>query len=185
MSATPQIRVLPLQDLASRHLGVTEPIASCYLEAARVCLSRHHISPVLIEIFRDASVEDVQVEWSEPDARTLRAWANEIDTTEAGAYGCVIAATELIEGLVTVARAETETGADYYIAPPGHIGEDLEDCLRLEVSGTDRGSAGDVRRLLRQKVEQALRGDSNLPALAGVIGFRVRKLMLEMVEPVP
>jgi hypothetical protein len=44
------------------------------------------------------------------------AWANTTDTTETGAYGIAIAAVEVTDGLVTVARAETRTGADYAIA---------------------------------------------------------------------
>ncbi|HEY7617774.1 MAG TPA: hypothetical protein VH744_13295, partial [Terriglobales bacterium] len=56
---------------------------------------------------------------------------------ESGAYACALAATELARGYVAVGRAETRTGADYYIALSGQIIEDLEDCLRLEVSGTD------------------------------------------------
>lgn len=34
---------LPLADMATRHTGLTEEVSSCYLQAARVCLDRHHI----------------------------------------------------------------------------------------------------------------------------------------------
>ena len=71
-----------------------------------------------------------------PDVRTLNAHANEIDATEAGAYGVSLAAVEAISGLVAVRRAETLTGADWYIAPQGTDADDLESCIRLEVSGT-------------------------------------------------
>ncbi len=90
-------------------------------------------------------------------------------------------ATELLRGLVAVRRAETRTGADYYIAPAGQETEDLEGCFRLEVSGTNLG-VSEIKRRLREKVDQALQGDSNLPALACVVGFRARLIMIHTVE---
>ena len=47
------------------------------------------------------------VEWETTDERTKHGWANETDTTEAGAYACVLAAVELFDGLLAVRRAET------------------------------------------------------------------------------
>ena len=44
------------------------------------------------------------------------------------------------------------TGADYYVAPPNNAPEDLEDCLRLEVSGVDRGPETAIRQRLRAKL---------------------------------
>jgi hypothetical protein len=130
---------LPLYDLSLRHIGLTDAIAAYYTEAARVCLDRHHQSPIDFDI--DDSGEKLQVltEWEVTDDKTKHAWANEIDTTEAGAYAFVLAAVELTSGMVAVYRAETKTGADYYIAPAGSSIDDLEDCLRLEVSGIDKG----------------------------------------------
>jgi hypothetical protein len=106
---------------------------------------------------------------------------NTTDATEAGAYCCVIAGVELLRGLFAVRRAETGTGADYYVGPQGAGHDDLEDCLRLEVSGVDNGSEKDVNKRLLEKVEQVLRGNSSLPALAGVIGFSARLLMVKDV----
>ena len=83
---------------------------------------------------------------------------------------------------MAVRRAETKTGADYYIGPVGTQVEDLEDCLRLEVSGVNRGQPAAVTRRLDQKLRQALAGTSNLPALAGVVGFEARVICLSRVE---
>lgn len=75
---------------------------------------------------------------------------------------------------MAVRRAETLTGSDWYVAPDGTDSNDLETCIRLEVSGIKAGTSVDVQRRLREKVAQAARGQSNLPAIAAVVGFKVR-----------
>lgn len=177
-----ELPLLPLAHMAERHYGLIEPIAEAYVAAARVCLDRHHKSPVPIGIQNATNEVQARVQWDKADDRTKGALNNEIDTTEAGAYACVIAAVELSEGLFAVRRAETTTGADYYVAPTGKGIDDLEDCFRLEVSGTDRGTKNAVERLLQRKVRQAREGNSNLPALAGVIGFEVLTILIEPVK---
>jgi hypothetical protein len=88
----------------------------------------------------------------------------------------VLFASELSLGLFAVRRAETLTGADYYVAPLNRAAEDLEDCLRLEVSGTNLEEY-EVKRRIRLKVKQAKDGKSNLPALAVVVGFQVKLII--------
>ncbi len=175
-------RQLPLTDMAERHRGLTRAVADNYVEAARVCLDRHHAPPVRFNIENGGRVCQAVVLWCVTDARTRDAWANQIDTTEAGAYAFALAAVELTEGLYAVRRAETLTGADYYVAPSTHDPEDLEGCLRLEVSGTSSADPGDVSGRLRQKLSQAKGGRSNLPALAAVIGFNVRIIRIALLE---
>jgi hypothetical protein len=165
-----------------RHHGLSKAIAENNLEAAAVCLDRHHKPPVSFEILDSGSSYKAMVDWDIPDARTRGAWANEIDATEAGAYACAIAATELSRGLLAVRRAETLKGADYYLAVPGHDSGDLEACLRLEVSGTSSASQRDVQYRLREKLSQAARGRSNLPALAAVVGFACQLVKVADVE---
>src|SRR5574337_655507 len=169
---------LPLDDLSARHPGLTKPIGNGYLEAAAVCLNRHHSSPIEMAAACNGQSVDCVAEWTEPDARTLRAWANDIDTAEAGAYGVSLAAVEAFEGLVAVRRAETLTGADYYVAPIGSDPDDLENCLRLEVSGVSAGNKATVESRLRDKLEQTVKGKSNLPAIASVIGFKERMIAI-------
>ena len=168
---------LPLEDMHSRHWGLTPAVAANNTEAATVCLSRHHAPPTIFTVENNTSTQQAQVEWVSPDGRTVGAWNNRIDTTEMGAYACVIAGVELARGHLAVRRAETDTGADYYIGPPGSGVDDLENCYRLEVSGVDAGTERDVRQRLLQKVEQARRGDSSLPAVAGVVGFAARLIV--------
>jgi len=169
--------------MADRHPGLTPAVADSYAEAARVCLDRHHESPIDLDIANSGDVETVGVEWVETDGRTRGAWANEIDTTEAGAYACALAAIELAGGLVAIGRAETKTGADYYIGPVGGTGGDLEDCFRLEISGVDRAGSATVEQRLKEKLTQATAGVSNLPAMAGVVAFKARRIVLSRVEP--
>ena len=151
-------------------------------EAARVCLERHHVSPVAFAIVGFDKSINATLEWPPTDSRIRASWNNEIDTTEEGAYACILAAVELVAGLIAIGRAETKTGADFYVAPPGTEPGDLEDSIRLEVSGTDRGDASRVASLLRQKLDQARRGESNLPAIAGVLGFKILQMRLARLE---
>jgi hypothetical protein len=169
---------LKLDQLHERHTGLTPALAQSYTEAACVCLSRHHKSPVTMSLTNGNNAELRTVQFTSPDARTLNAHANEIDATETGAYAVSFAAIEAANGLVAVRRAETLTGADWYIAPRGTNSEDLESCIRLEVSGTNTGATGDIKRRIREKLSQAARGASNLPAMAAVIGFKALEIVI-------
>ena len=175
------IQLLPLNDLAERHHGLTPALAESYLEAARVCLDWHHEPPQEFTLKNRASEQQALVEWEPPDERCRGAWANKDDATRDGAYACALATTELSLGLLAVRRAETLTGADYYVAPIGRQTDDLENCLRLEVSGTNLDTY-EVHRRLRIKVRQAKEGKSNLPALAVVVGFQVKLISMQSVE---
>jgi hypothetical protein len=162
---------LRFSDLSTRHVGVSDGISNGYSEAVCVCLDRHHKSPAEFTL-RDNNKDEAGVaEWVSVDDRTKNAWANKDDATEAGAYGMALAAIEVMRGLVAVRRAETRTGADYYLGRPDSLSEDLEASVRLEVSGTDEGGEAVIRSRLKAKVEQAARGNSNLPAVASVVGF--------------
>ena len=173
---------LRLHDLDQRHPGVSRGVSVGYSEAASVCLDRHHAPPVDLNIERPTPIE-VSAEWTPPDDGVKRAWANETDTTEAGAYCVALAAVETTDGLVAIARAETRTGADYYLGPQGASPDDLEKSHRLEVSGVDDGSPSLVKTRLRQKMEQAAAGRSSLPAIAAVVGFAARQIVIADVHP--
>lgn len=173
--------VLPIDDMDKRHAGLTPGVAGAYYEAACVSLSRNHSPPQDFDIVRDSTQVTAEVKWMPPDARRSAAWANQSDATRDGAYACAIAAAEVTCDMVAVGRAETLTGADYYIAPRGFGIRDFENCTRLEVSGT-HCDASEVRRRLNDKVQQARQGQSPLPAIAVVVGFRVRSIMLRSVD---
>jgi hypothetical protein len=174
-------QVLPLAEMSQRHPGLSPGLAESYLEAARVCLDRHHTPPQDFSIESDKSKSEASVDWEPADERCRLAWVNENDATRDGAYACALAAAELQLGLCAMSRAETLTGADYYVAPPGTKPKDLENCIRLEVSGTSL-DIYEVRRRLRDKVVQAEEGNSDLPAIAAVVGFKVNMIVMESVE---
>lgn len=179
MNTTPP---LPIEDMHTRHDGLTKAIADCYTEAARVCLDRHHTPPEDIRIDSHGTAHAAIADWEPTDDQIRGAWANTDDATRDGAYAVALAAAEVSEGLVAVHRAETRTGADYYIAPKGKTIDDLEECLRLEVSGVDRGLDSAVVQRLKVKLKQTAAGASNLPAMAGVVGFRAALVLLAPLE---
>ena len=174
-------RKLRIDSLHKRHTGLTPSLSGTYYEAAIVCFSRHYDSPVELKVDCNGATNTQLVEFPKPDARVLNAWANDIDSTESGAYGVSLAAVEAEENLVAIRRAETLTGADWYVAPVGTTSEDLENCFRLEVSGVDAGGQAVVDARLRQKVEQTRRGASNLPAIASVVGFKEKTVAIQKV----
>ncbi len=176
-----EIPTLPLENMSRRHFGLTPEVASCYLQAARVCLDRHHESPIEFLLDVDSQESQTVVDWMPTDDQVKSAWANKDDATRDGAYALALAAAELSKGLVAVSRAEGKTGADYYIAPSGAEPDDLENCLRLEVSGTDLDER-QLKARLAAKVRQTQKGICNIPALATVVGFRVKQIFSKTVE---
>lgn len=147
-----------------------------------MCLDRHHTPPATFELRDNVEDEAVEAHWVGPDDRTRRAWANADDATEAGAYAIALAALEVMRGLVAVRRAETRTGSDYYMGQLNSTLEDLEVSFRLEVSGTDAGGSSVINSRLRQKLEQARKGKSNLPAIASVVGFAALRVVSADVQ---
>jgi hypothetical protein len=173
---------MTLDGLHERHPGLTQALAESYIEAACVCLARHHQPPVVFSVNQAGNEHPRMVNFLAPNERTRNAYANDIDATETGAYGLSLAAVESVVGMVAVRRAETLTGADWYIAPNGEVIQDFESCIRLEVSGISAGSSSDVNRRLREKIEQAANGHSNLPAIAAVVGFKVLEVAISLLE---
>jgi hypothetical protein len=104
MSYPTELRVNALHE---RHPGVTRALSESYTEAACVCWSRHHETPVTVSLRHGNKDEQRIIKFAVPDARTRNAHANELDATETGAYAVSLAAVEDVEGLVAVGRAET------------------------------------------------------------------------------
>ena len=116
---------LQLSNLDARHPGVSHGIAMCYKEAAQVCLERHHKPPKVFSLTLDSVNVTADADWSPPSPALQAAWNNSIDATEAAAYCIALAAVEITNGLYAIFRAETQSGADYYLAPEGVEAGDL------------------------------------------------------------
>lgn len=173
---------LVLEGLSNRHYGLTRAVGDTYSEAAGVCLSRHHRAPVDFTVQVDGKASTNSVQWLAPDERTRNAWANDTDATEAGAYAMSLAAIETREQLLAIRRAETLSGSDYYVAPVGTDPSNLENSWRLEVSGTDTGTHTTLNGRLNQKKKQAKEGNSNIPAIAAVVGFKIMAISIARVS---
>ena len=164
-----------------RHPGVTTAVSASFTEAAEVCLARHHNPPMTrLSINCCGNLSIKTLNWTSPSDTAMRAWNNRDDATRDGAYIVSLAAVEAELGVVALSRAETRTGADYYVGNPNAI--DLEEAYRLEVSGTDAGDTSELRNRLRKKQKQALAGDSTLPAYASIVGFREAQILISLVE---
>ena len=164
-----------LPDLRSvrepRHPGISEGVCAAFSEAAEVALARHHEPPTTpFSVSCEGTVTSRSLSWTAPTPVALRAWNNADDTTRDGAYILVVAAVEAALGMVALGRAETRTGADYYVGSPDT--EDLESALRLEVSGVNAGSDRVHKSPSQAEDHSGSAGVSNLPAMAGVVGFR-------------
>ena len=168
---------LKFENLADRH-PIDEHQLYGYANAAKVRLEVHHSPPVYFQLMSKDKTDAYEVKWVPVDDKVRRSYNNADDAKRDGAYVMAFAAVEELEELVGIARAETKTGADYYLGPVGSNPNDLENALRLEVSGTD-GSAAQIRARLREKLEQTRNGIGTEPAIAVVVGFKSRLILLE------
>jgi hypothetical protein len=167
-----------LSGLHERHVGLTQEVCAANAQAAAVCLDRHHQPPTTVEVVSPERRVRWDLRWEPADERARRAWANADDATEDGACAVAMAVVEVELGLTAIQRAETKTGADYYL---GHEGDDtLETAYRLEVAGSDRGDTRSLKSRLSRKVRQTRQGKSNLPAIASVVGFRAGEVHLRV-----
>lgn len=176
-----KVKRLPvLTELHQRHRGLTPAVCAAFAEAASVCFSRHHYPPRSITLNTPKSNVAREIDWQPPNKRTQDAWANRDDATRDAAYSVSLAVVEAELGWVAISRAETRTGADYYIGPRGS--SDLESAYRLEVSGVDDGDEAAVNRRVGEKVRQALDGKSDRPAIASVVGFKLALVVIREVD---
>lgn len=170
--------------LPASHPGLSEAKALALCAAACVCLHRHHRSPTKIDVKLDAAASEHTVTWAVPTARDRNSNRNAIDATCDGAYAVALMCLERRLGLVAVGRAEQGSGADWYVAPPGHgvneAGEpNLDDpaILRLEVGGHDHRPS--LPYELKLKVEQLQAGASDVPGIAAVVGFKKGRVLIQ------
>jgi hypothetical protein len=172
---------IPIDNLDDRHPGLLPSTAANYLDAARVCLDRHHNSPANFNLSNDGQMTQGQLHWQSTNDRDRNAWANLEDATRDGAYALALATIEYLHGFVAVRRAQSRTGADYYISPIDQDPDDFEQCYRLEVSGTHLNRSA-IQQRLRQKIIQTQLGTCPSPAIVAIVGFQEKVVIIQTVE---
>jgi len=163
--------------LHERHPGLTDHLCGTFAEAARVCLSRHHVPSIELQIDVEEKLCSRRLAWTPPTAQEQRAHGNATDATEAGAYALSIAAMEQELHYYVIGRTDILTGADFYI-DLDPTKDDLETAYRLEVSGVDHGDTLALRHRLRKKVQQTRHGVLDTPAYAAVVGFLAKQILI-------
>lgn len=176
---------MELAGLHERHV-IAPGLAMSYLEAASVCLSRHHTPPCAIAVrseWEDGEAGTYTTSWPAPSEVVRRSYAHKTEATETGAYCLALAASESHLGLFGVGRTGEGSGADWYISASADIrnpedGElDLEDRFRLEITGIgDSESEAYARRRMKDKIEQAQAGNAYEPAIACVVAFPCKRV---------
>lgn len=161
-----------------------------YVTAARVCLDRHHQSPIDFEVTLEAGADAAYTtQWERSSDADRRLHADATDATEHGAYCVALAAAYSHLGRMALRRTNKGTGADWWLVPigadvsgPPEYDLDRDDIVKLEVSGTDLDSPNEVRRRLAKKVDQVRTG--RVPVAeqyAAVVGFPTREVRFEKV----
>jgi hypothetical protein len=181
---------LDIYDLHSRH-HIGKGATDSYVEAALVCLDRHHVAAEMTWSVQKDGEPPAQyvVERRPPTAAHYRSGRNRDEATELGACAMVLAASDRHLGLVALSRAEGLTGSDFYLIPASaNVAPDpdldlfRDDRIRLEVSGISDDDARGLEARVRQKVLQARAGHSPLPAIAGVVGFRTARIVFRTAK---
>ncbi len=152
---------LPIQRLSERHPGITEAISAYYHEGAAICFARHFVSPTVVEVTSVFQGENR------------------------------VAAAESQLGLVAVGRSYKGSGADYMIKEAASLPTDreielydlYEDAFRFEISGVDAGYPSTISARLDRKIQQTRYGNRSEPAIAGIVGFKLRVVRLAEVNP--
>lgn len=166
-----------------QHPGVTEDLSSSLCEAARVCLDRYHQPPTVLSVTGGGLTRDHTLQWDVPTQTARNSQRNVADSLRDGAYAVSLVAVERRLSLVAISRADEGTGADWYVAPPGHAYDvagapdlDAPGVARLEVSGTGEQN---IPSRVASKKRQLRAGRSDLPGLVSVVGFKQRVVRIE------
>ena len=166
---------------------LSEKVWDCWAEAAAVTLSRFHKAPpppTPLEV-APTGVDPVRVhlKWPAPDKRALASHANEQNATEWGAYVLAAIAVRSAGAWRVRGRANHASGADLVMLRDD---DDPENFVKLEVSGVAKGSgnagAKKLRDRLREKIDQAGRGDLDRPGVAVVVGFEAARALVSEVQ---
>jgi hypothetical protein len=185
--------VLRCHDLHKRHWGVCDLTAQLYSASVNMCMERHHASKSVDFAVQRNSLELVAtVEWS--DSIRLFRHSHAADrATEFAAYAIALATIELTDELVALTWAYKGSRVDYFLVPAKEADaawDDLENAIPLsslgtvgmEVSGVDAGNTARVNTRVKAKREQARSSPEERPAIACVVAFLLKKIILKDVD---
>lgn len=148
-------------------------------EAAAVALASFHAPPpppTPATVFQGEARRDAMLVWDAPNAVQQGSHANELEVVRDGACAVAIAAVHAAAGYIVRKRPLHGSGADYLMT---RIGDDANDFVRLEVSGTARGDALELRARLAQKRVQLREGRDSGPGVAVVVAFKDATVRME------
>lgn len=141
-------------------------------EAASVVLGSFHAPPpppTPAVLFHGEVRRDAALVWDAPDPLQQSSHANELEVVRDGACAVAVATVYAEAGYLVRKRPRHGSGADYLMT---RIGDDEGNFVRLEVSGTARGDALELRARLAQKRAQLREGRDPGPGIAVVVAFK-------------
>lgn len=161
--------ILDVRDLGG--CSRLSPGVCAYLgEAASVVLGAFHAPPpppTPAALFDGEAQHEAGLVWRAPDPVQRGSHANELEVVRDGACAVAIAAVHAHAGYLVRKRPRHGSGADYLMT---RIGDEEDHFVRLEVSGTARGDALEMRARIAEKRAQLRAGREEGPA----IGRRVQ-----------
>ena len=141
-------------------------------QGAAVCLeSEGHTQGVTLDVRGDVT-GSYAVTWPVVTEQALRTWAEPRVATERGAEAIAVLLAQQETGDTVIEMSRQGTGFDFWLGEETGIVAQRK--ARLEVSGIRRGSDGDVRARVSEKVRQINRRDSQFgvyPAWVIVVEF--------------
>ena len=170
--------ILDVRDLGA--CSRLSPGVCAYLgEAASVVLGAFHAPPpppTPAALFDGEARHEAGLVWRAPDPVQRGSHANELEVVRDGACAVAIAAVYAHAGYLVRKRPRHGSGADYLMT---RVGDEEENFVRLEVSGTARGDALELRARMAQKRAQLRAGREEGPGIAVVVAFKDAVIRME------
>lgn len=163
--------MLDLNDLSSGQPAIDPALGQVFALTAGICLEKRGHSPGVTLSIKGYIEGSETLIWP-PITQQARLSFDQNEAIEQGATGIAVLLIRQRIGLVTVQRSAIGEGIDYWM---GHAAASLESAqpvARLEISGVLNGGDSDIRRRVRDKLDQTARTDGDLPAYVVVVGFR-------------
>ena len=161
---------LDLAKLGDGLPAITPAYGQSLAEAGAVCLeSQGHEVGVDIAVEGDFTAR-FNIHWGAVTDQMRRCWKDAEYATEQAAYGIAFLIVQQLTDYTVIERSIRGTGFDYWL---GIAADELpfERRVRLEVSGVLQGTTGRVNARVKEKVVQANRYASKLPAYVVVVEF--------------